>query len=574
MKVVFPLLLLCFGSAWTLSPEGEPLPWRTHRATSASLTSVFWHKHRGFWVEKGNSPSKHKVGLASYSNEVNTTGWAFLEVQTKPNFPDKIQAYGAGFVEGWVTSSLLYMQYLNTIVGRCDGKEELCAKIEGWVEKNTKWVEDKVKTAKHRSPYWHQVGLFYTQLHGLFAGFKASVKEGPGKEVTFTDLLTMNIFGDLEDLEGAFSSPSTWVPPKVRGLGRCSALLRLLPNNSDLLAAHDTWNSYQSMLRILKSYDLPFHTVHGGSEIVAARKMSFSGYPGVIYSGDDFTVTSTGLAVIETTIGNSNPELWQFLTPQSVLEGVRSMVATRLATGGDSWTRIFSKFNSGTYNNQWMVVDYKLFKPGQPLNPGLLWVLEQLPGTFERADVTKVLAQRTFWPSYNSPYFPDIFNKSGNWELVEKLGDWFSYDKTPRALIFARDAPGVEDMEGMIRLMRYNNYTEDPLSACNCSPPYSAENSISARCDLNPRNGTYPFSALGHRSHGGTDMKVTSSVLARTLEFVAQSGPTWDPLPPFRWADQDFVDTPHVGHPDLWMFPPLKHTWTLSSSNADPPTSL
>ena len=26
------------------------------------------------------------------------------------------------------------------------------------------------------------------------------------------------------------------------GLGRCSALLRLLPNNSDLLAAHDTWN--------------------------------------------------------------------------------------------------------------------------------------------------------------------------------------------------------------------------------------------------------------------------------------------------------------------------------------------
>ena len=27
----------------------------------------------------------------------------------------------------------------------------------------------------------------------------------------------------------------------------------------------------------------------------------------------------------------------------------------------------------------------------------------------------------------------------------------------------------------------------------------SAENSISARCDLNPRNGTYPFSALGHR---------------------------------------------------------------------------
>ena len=54
-------------------------------------------------------------------------------------------------------------------------------------------------------------------------------------------------------------------------------------------------------------------------------------------------------------------------------------------------------------------------------------------------------------------------------------------------------------MSSMIKLMRYNNYTEDPLSVCDCSPPYSGENAISARNDLNPRNGTYPFHALSHR---------------------------------------------------------------------------
>lgn len=58
--------------------------------------------------------------------------------------------------------------------------------------------------------------------------------------------------------------------------------------------------------------------------------------------------------------------------------------------------------------------------------------------------------------------------------------------------------------------MRYNDFKNDPLSKCNCNPPYSAENAIAARCDLNPANGTYPFSALGHRSHGATDAKVTS----------------------------------------------------------------
>ena len=45
---------------------------------------------------------------------------------------------------------------------------------------------------------------------------------------------------------------------------------------------------------------------------------------------------------------------------------------------------------------------------------------------------------------------------------------------------------------------RYNDFKHDPLSACNCTPPYSAENSISARSDLNSPNGTYPFSALSH----------------------------------------------------------------------------
>ena len=57
---------------------------------------------------------------------------------------------------------------------------------------------------------------------------------------------------------------------------------------------------------------------------------------------------------------------------------------------------------------------------------------------------------------------------------------------------------------------RYNDYKNDPLSACNCSPPYSAENAIAARSDLNPANGTYELPFLGHRLHGATDYKGTN----------------------------------------------------------------
>ena len=50
-----------------------------------------------------------------------------------------------------------------------------------------------------------------------------------------------------------------------------------------------------------------------------------------------------------------------------VLEGFRSMIANRLSRNGKHWTKIFARRNSGTYNNQWMVIDYKRFKPSKPL---------------------------------------------------------------------------------------------------------------------------------------------------------------------------------------------------------------
>ena len=52
---------------------------------------------------------------------------------------------------------------------------------------------------------------------------------------------------------------------------------------------------------------------------------------------------------METTIGNSNDSLWQYVTPTgTVFEGVRSYVANRLSSDGKSWCSYFSMFNSGT----------------------------------------------------------------------------------------------------------------------------------------------------------------------------------------------------------------------------------
>jgi len=48
-----------------------------------------------------------------------------------------------------------------------------------------------------------------------------------------------------------------------------------------------------------------------------------------------------GLAVIETTIGNSNPELYKFVQPTTVLEWIRNIVANRNAKDAKSWQEVW-----------------------------------------------------------------------------------------------------------------------------------------------------------------------------------------------------------------------------------------
>ena len=130
--------------------------------------------------------------------------------------------------------------------------------------------------------------------------------------------------------------------------------LNFLPDHQDLFTAHDSWTGYEEMLRILKRYNFGIHEVPGGAEIPGS-KMSFSSYPGLLYSGDDFNILSpSGLVTLETTINCFSNNLWNYVHPDGqILEGIRATVANRLAGSGREWTQLFKKHNSGTYNNQW-----------------------------------------------------------------------------------------------------------------------------------------------------------------------------------------------------------------------------
>ena len=76
-----------------------------------------------------------------------------------------------------------------------------------------------------------------------------------------------------------------------------------------------------------------------------------------------------------------------------------------------------------------------MFKPGQPLTDGLIWIAEQIPGYVYRADVTNYL-RVGFWESFNVPFDEYVYNVSGFRALANSFGNSYTYSMCPRATIF------------------------------------------------------------------------------------------------------------------------------------------
>ena len=68
-------------------------------------------------------------------------------------------------------------------------------------------------------------------------------------------------------------------------------------------------------------------------------------------------------------------------------------------------------------------MDLKRFVAGRELQPGTLWVAEQIPGLIEAADMTETL-MRGYWPSYNVPFFPEVQGTSGLCALTGWCARW------------------------------------------------------------------------------------------------------------------------------------------------------
>lgn len=476
-----------------------------------------------------------KEGVAAWGTSrtyLSTQGWDEVHVQTNGDFNNMQQTYAAGFLEGALTRQRMFQfwrswsnRYSPDVQQKVD---QFIVLQDNYLRRKSDGVEED--SASTTDTYWHHVGVVLSQFDGMLDGYNLQSPES--EKMRMEDLWLMNLDGDILDIERAVKSGTgTWVKDMTRQeliqliqlKGHCSALIKW--TGEDLLIGHTTWADFSELYRSYKHYTF---ALRGAA--VRSQKSSFSSYPGFVSSTDDYYLLDSGLAVIETTLNILDESLYQQgVDPSStVMAWVRNIVANRLAGTAKEWADLFSKENSGTYNNQWMIVDYNKFTPhAKELQPGTLWILEQIPGYIQSEDSTHILQSNGYWASYNRPYFKTINEKSMYKHFTKLHGEMFSYLDCPRAQIFKREHKKVHNIEDMKVLMQYNRYQEDDLSD-GCPG-----NTIASRFDLPPLEGSrcdvYPV------TNGATDSKISNYELAQKLLSVTRGGPTWDDVPSFSW---------------------------------------
>ncbi|XP_074213346.1 phospholipase B-like 1 isoform X2 [Camelus bactrianus] len=470
-----------------------------------------------------------------YNDSMKTTGWGILEIKAgygSQSLSNRVIMFAAGYLEGYLTAPHMHDHFTN-LYPQLIKNPSVMNKIQEFLTKQDQWTRNNSKYYKD-DPFWRHTGYVMAQMDGLYVGaMKRAALEGT-KPLTLFQIQFLNAVGDLLDLIPSFSPTknSSLNFSKRWDMGHCSALIKVLPGFENIFFAHSSWYTYAAMLRIYKHWDFNIIDTDTSSSF-----LSFSSYPGFLESLDDFYILNSGLVLLQTTNSVYNKTLLKQVVPQSLLAWQRVRVANMMAKDGKQWAEIFSKYNSGTYNNQYMVLDLKKVNLNYGLGKGTLYIVEQIPTYIEYSEQTDVL-RRGYWPSYNIPFHEKIYNWSGYPLLAKKLGLEYSYDLSSRAKIFRRDQGEVTDMASMKYIMRYNNYMKEPYSRGDPC------NTICCRQDLSSRDP----------SPGGCyDTKVADIYLASQSTAHAISGPTAeDGLPVFHW--NRFNKTLHRGMPEVYNF--------------------
>eukprot|EP01051_Picozoa_sp_SAG22_P013871 SAG22_NODE_1611_length_4001_cov_1.991287_2_plen_407_part_00 len=287
----------------------------------------------------------------TFEDSLNTTGWGVLNIKTRPHAAGAagLAYFAAGMVEGGLTAARMVDAEKNMVLTISHRTE---AKAAAFLEEQAAWVGSMVREHGDGDPFWATVGALTKQQDGLAAGYAVAAARLKLPAISRYDITLMSYnpdFGAVASAVGlrrdvdwlALTHQELKTARRARGYERCSALVKLTPDYSDLFMAQATWMIYGFMNRIYKMYtiDVAGH---------AAKTESFSSYPGVLASLDDFYAMDSGLGMVQTSTPIYNNTLARLVKPQSLVTWLRVRAANVLTRDGAEWGAVLGTNWSGT----------------------------------------------------------------------------------------------------------------------------------------------------------------------------------------------------------------------------------
>jgi len=544
--LLFSLIIICKSKE---SNEEDP----------KTIMNCYYSKTSGkYYAEVSSEIDRDAAASATYINSYETKGWDFLTIssydKSDNKYPDDVKSYAMGYLEGILNQKRIFQIYRNLLYySFYDNNKKLPENVIDYLTKNLEYMKTKSLKYKDADPYWEHVYYIYQQMLGLFDGYNSVAENDKKIGLIYFQMVVAN--ADIEDIVYY----NTTNRPNFKNMTKeeivaftslhthCSALVKAANDLSDIWFGHNTWTTYGSMIRTFKEYKFVSNKRNEKSKVVV-----FSSYPGSLSSIDDFYYLDSKLVVMETTNSNLNDSLYDLLKPETILTWVRVMVANRLAGTAEEWTEIFARENSGTYNNQFQILDLnKIDLENKKFDEKAFMIIEQIPGYTETADVTNFL-QKGYWPSFNIPYIKTIYEKMSFVEMIEEkpsLYDTYDYSGSDRPIIFRKYHSNVNSLEDYKKMLRYNNYEEDECSKKDASK------TIASRYDLNTKGVGKPY------CYGAIDVKFVSVKELKEGKNIVHiiSGPTNDQQPTFSWKNT----TCYENNPDRWFHEDVIETWNF-----------
>lgn len=553
----------------------------------AYCATAYFSPKTGYRVEywgQRNDFDKIDTGCARacYKEQKNDIGLSFLEIETQTGYADHNQAYAAGILEGTLTWMSIYAQWKNTIQSFCerdDTTAKFCTWLRAIIERNHDNIMSIAKEKHSKSQYQHQIYLFYQQLYGIERGFKQGVKRARKDfEIETVDFLLLNARVDIEDLKIYYNKYVEEDEGNFMEIyENAEKMIIDLVHQGDVAKVnigHSSDGEYSSMLKVVKTYRFNYHQgTDFSNHLVANTDITFTSYPGLIASTDDFYLAHgkhTRMIIAGIKLKYEQPtQIHGIDLDSAVLMSVRVMAANRLAKDGKSWAKYLAR-DPDIGAKQWLVIDEKRLKylkigdhdddeeivtSSSTLDDGLM---EKNEIPLDNIVMTEKEKLETLTDAVNSRNI--IWLVENTWKRLH------GEDVTAR---LKKDTAWICDGTPYYKIIQELNKIDGKDIRLNEQQMNNVDDIVS-KLRQHAYRGDLRRSSDGELiAYGNTDIKTYSS-LDRT--FSIQSGPVISSIPEiqvsdearaeslvkidvFEWKQFEDKDISHDEQPEAWNFP-------------------